>query len=82
MASRQPANSFIVTCLDDEPCFVSFEPWGSEYLLESGDFLRIETRAFKTGNLEVSYGRGRILIAFMAPPDPKITNRAGDAVPI
>jgi hypothetical protein len=72
--------SFIVTNIDDAPCVVDFEPWGTEYSLAPGDFVRVVSDDLLSGNLEVSYHPGRISIAFASETNLALSNRAGDVI--
>ena len=74
-------NSVIVTCLEPEGCNVYFEPWGSEYRLQPGDWLVVTTDAVSTGQFEVSYSPGAISLGFTAG-EPVITNGAGGRIQI
>lgn len=66
-----------VTCLDGEQCSLYIEPWGSEFTLVRGDVLFVESEAFLTGDVEVSYVAGGIAIAFAADVPIVITDLDG-----
>lgn len=53
-----------LTTLAGKPCTVTFEPWGTELVLMSGDVVYVESIAFATGDVEVSYDLGGIVLGF------------------
>lgn len=82
MVTPRMPNSFIVTCLEPNACKVYFEPFGSEYDLEPGDVLTVETLALQEGHVEVSYSTGAITLGFTSDHEIKLTNRSGENIRI
>ena len=71
-----------LTCIEGEQCMVYFEPWGTEYVLSRGDVFQVSSSAFSTGDVEVSYAKGGISIAFTSSAPITITDKAGRILPL
>lgn len=65
------------TCIDGERCTLYIEPWGTEFDIQRGDALFVESEAFVTGDVEVSAVPGGISIAFTADVPILITTLDG-----
>ena len=72
--------SIIVTCVEDAPCTVYFEPLGSEYELHRGDYLRIESESLLSGELEIAYSANAVLLVLPDVLTTIVTNKAGQRV--
>jgi hypothetical protein len=71
-----------LTCLTGPQCSVYFEPWGTEYTLLSGDVFHVETTALATGDVEVSYDEGGIVLTFTVDVPIVVTDRTGQRLEI
>ena len=78
--SRLP-NSVILTTFKD-PCMLYFEPWGAEYELLPSDVVTVQTDAFKSGQVEISYSVGSIVLAFTEDVEINVTNGNGQRIPV
>lgn len=66
-----------LTCLSGPQCSVYFEPWGTEFVLVSGDVFHIESPALASGDIEVSHVPGGIALTFTVDAPIVVTNGAG-----
>jgi hypothetical protein len=71
-----------LTCLEDDQCLIYFEPWGTELVLAKGDEFEVRSAAFATGDVEVSYLAGAIMLGFTSDDEITVTDRAGRRHPI
>jgi hypothetical protein len=71
-----------LTCVSGPQCSVYFEPWGTEYILLSGDVFRVETPALSTGDVEVSYVEGGIVLTFTVDVPIVVTDGTGKRLEI
>ena len=74
---RNRAPRLTLTCLFGAQCSVYFEPWGTEYILLSGDIFNVESPAFASGDVEVSYVDGGIALTFTVDAPIVVTDGAG-----
>ena len=79
---RDRVPALTLTCLSGPQCSVYFEPWGTEYILLSGDVFRVETTALSTGDVEVSCVEGGIVLAFTVDVPIVVTDRSGKRLEI
>lgn len=79
---RSKVPHLALTCLSGQQCSVYFEPWGTEYILLSGDVFNVESSALATGDVEVSYVDGGIALTFTADVPIVVTDRAGKRLEI
>ena len=79
-ANRIPG--LTLTCLTEPQCSVFFEPWGTEFTLRSGDVFHVETTALSTGDVELSYVDGGIVLAFTVDVPIVVTDRTGQRLEI
>jgi hypothetical protein len=82
MNQRESVPRFIVTCVSGEQCVVTIEPWGTAHVLAPCDFFRVESWALATGDVEVSYDVGRVVLGFTSDDAITITNRTGERLSI
>jgi hypothetical protein len=61
---------------------VYFEPWGTEYILRSNDVFHVDTTALSTGDVEVSYVEGGIVLTFTVDVPIVVTDRTGQRLEI
>jgi hypothetical protein len=54
--------SLLVTCVGASECTLIVEPWGTEYHLAAGDWIKVVTQAIAKDACEVSYSPGAILV--------------------
>lgn len=59
-----------------------FEPWGTEYILRSNDVFHVDTTAPSTGDVEVSYVEGGIVLTFTVDVPIVVTDRTGQRLEI
>ena len=59
-----------------------FEPWGTEYILRSNDVFHVDTTALSTGDVEVSYVEGGIVLTFTVDVPIVVTDRTGQRLEI
>lgn len=78
--NRIPA--LTLTCVSGPQCSVYFEPWGTEYILLSGDVFHVETTALSTGDVEVSYVEGGIALTFTVDVPIVVTDGTGKRLEI
>lgn len=58
-------------------CSVHFEPWGTEFILLTGDLIIVRSEAFASGDVEISYVEGGISLAFTRDVPIEITDESG-----
>lgn len=71
-----------LTCVTGPHCSVYFEPWGTEYILRSNDVFHVDTTALSTGDVEVSYVEGGIVLTFTVDVPIVVTDRTGQRLEI
>jgi hypothetical protein len=81
-APEDAVPSVLLTCVSGERCSVFFEPWGTEHVLSTEDWFRVESEAFATGSVEIGYVRQGIVVGFTADQPVRVTDRAGRELPI
>lgn len=81
-SARTAVPSMKLTCIEGERCSVYLEPWGTEYILLQGDVFHVQTEAFASGDVEVSYVHGGISLAFSTDDPVRITDKTGRNLPI
>jgi hypothetical protein len=67
-----------LACLSGEQCRVIVEPWGSEHILKRGDIVFVESSAFLTGDVDVTYESDGLSLAFMSDAPVLITDQNGN----
>jgi hypothetical protein len=72
--------SFTIDCIQATPYTLVIEPWGTEYRLEPGDFVRIAGDALLTGGVEVSVERDIISVTIWSEENLLLSNRAGEQI--
>ena len=79
---RNQIPGLTLTCASGPQCSVYFEPWGTEYILLSGDVFHIQTSALSTGDVEVSHVEGGIALTFTADVPIVLTDGTGKRLTI
>lgn len=67
----------MLLCLEDEECTIYFEPWGDELILKQDEIFYVASSAFSTSDVQVSYVRDGISLAFTGSAPVTITDQTG-----
>jgi len=82
MAELDDLPSFTVTTFEKTGSKVVFEPLGVPYHLEYSDILTVRTAGLLTGDVDVVYGEGRIVVCFNSVDEAFVTNKEGQRIDV
>ena len=70
-----------ITCVDEDKCVVSFEPWGAAYDLAPGDVFYVEVKGPGSGILQILHDPSGISVWTWEGGKFTVRNEAGTALP-